>query len=204
MFIPYVGTVYKFVFISPFDTYNGVYTVLRIMTFDEVVSDGVDMVKLYTSVGKTEEDYNEAVKTGLRYDDFLKLENIITKEILHVPFSLAELEPDPNIKEYNRVALAVDLGIFDNISDISFAKNTIDSTIAKGLGVEASSHTFSIEKVWMTLEEYNKEVEKRAEKKSTLVNLYSEVLRLRKELDSQNQKIAYYEDLLIQLNVNNT
>ena len=72
--------------------------------------------------------------------------------------------------------------------------------IDKGLGVGESTHAFAIEEVWLTLEDYNEEVKKREERKQGLINLYSEVLRLRQELDNQNTKIKYYEDLIIKLN----
>lgn len=200
MLTPYVGTVYDFVFVSPFSIYNGIYKVLRILTYDEIISDNIDISTIYIETGQTEEDYNTAVTEYLRTDKFLKLEKINDKSILYIPYSLTELEPDPNVKKYSRLAIAVDLGIFDNINDIQFAKNTIESMIDKGLGVGESTHAFSIEEVWLTLEDYNEEVKKREERKQGLINLYSEVLRLRQELDNQNTKIKYYEDLIIKLN----
>lgn len=199
MFTPYVGTVYKFTFISPFNSFNGIYKVLRIMTFDEVQSDQIDLSEIYTLSGKTVEDYdNDAIE--LRKDRILKLEDINnSSSIRYIPMSFGETEPDPNVKKYATLALAVNLGVYDNKNQVAFVKDTIQSIVAKSLGVEDSVYLFTMRDVWMSVSEYNQKEAERIEKKESLINLYSEVLRLRKDLDSANTKISYYEDLLVKL-----
>lgn len=202
MFIPYVGTVYHFTFVSPFNVLDGIYSVDQVLTYNETVDAGEDLLQLYIKYGLTEADFNENINV-LRSDKILKLTPIEKTDDtvpLYMPSSLSRLEPDPNVKKYAQLALGINLGVYDNIEKVNFVKSTMESIIAKGLGVNESAYIFSIKDTWMTVEEYNKQENERVEKKNGLVNLYSEVLRLRKELDSANVKVKYYEDLLIKLN----
>ena len=197
MFTPYVGTVYKFSFAAPFNAYDGIYTVLRIMTFDEVLADNVNLLKLYTDVSKTEEDFNDDINT-IRNDRILKLEDINNKDnVRYIPSFLSLYEPDPNVKQYASLAICINLGVFDNIEELNIIKNLLESTIAKKYGIPDSAAVFSIKNIWMTETEYAIEERKRAVTSRTMINLYSECERLRRELESANVKIRYYEDKII-------
>lgn len=197
MFTPYVGTVYKFTFNAPFNNYDGIYTVLRIMTFDEVLSDNVNLLKLYTDVGKTEDDFNEDINT-IRADRILKLVDINDENnILHIPSFLSLYEPDPNVKQYASLAIGINLGVFDNIDELNIIKDLLESTIAKKYGIPDSAAVFSIKNIWMTDTEYAEAEAARAVNSRQLVNLYSENERLRRELESANVKIRYYEEKII-------
>ncbi len=197
MFTPYVGTTYKFTFQAPFNQYDGIYHVLRIMTFDEVVADNVNLLKLYTNVSKTEDDFNEDINT-IRADRILKLINVEDEtDILYIPMFLGLYEPDPNVKQYSSLAVALYLGVFDDVNELNAIKETLEATVAKKYGVPDSAAVFSIEEKWMTEAEYDQHVAERALNSNQLVNLYSEVHRLRRELESANTKIRYYEDKLI-------
>lgn len=197
MFTPYVGTVYKFTFKSPFNMYDGIYTVLRIMTFDEVVEDNVNLLKLYVDASLTEEDFDNDINT-IRNDKILKLSTVNDDgNIVYIPMFLSLYEPDPNVKQYASLALGVNLGVFDNIEELNIIKHVIESTIAKKYGIPDSAAIFSINDIWMTDTEYAAIEHERAKYSKQLINLYSENERLRRELDSANIKIAYYEEKII-------
>ena len=194
MFTPALNNVYKFSFISPFHVYDGYYRVLRILTFDELLADNISLTDLYTGAGLTQVELDAATDV-LRTDKILKLVNIEDEDIIyHIPMSLSKLEPDPNVKAYPTLVLAVNLGVFDNVDKVTATQHAISSYIAKGLGISEDVLVFSVKDTWMTLDEYNTHEEERVAHRTGLVNLYSEVLRLRKELDAANTKIAYYED----------
>lgn len=199
MLTPKLDTVYKFTFVAPFNVYDGFYRALRILTLDELLADNLNLIDLYTGAGLTQNDLDEDV-VNYRTDRILKLVDITDESrIIHIPMSLGRLEPDPNVKAYSSLVLAVNLGIFDNIDKVRATKDTITSYIAKGLGVSEEVLVFSMKEVWMTLDEYNIYETARVNNRTGLVNLYSEVLRLRKALDAANVKLQYYEDKFIEL-----
>lgn len=199
MFTPYVGTTYNFTFKAPFNIYDGIYNVLRIMTFEEVVADNVNLLKLYTDASLNEDNFNEDIET-IRVDRILKLVDVENeKNILHIPMFLGLYEPDPNVKQYASLAVALHLGVFDNVNELNAIKDTLEATVAKKYGIRDSAVVFSIEDKWMTETEYNAQVAERALTSTQLVNLYSEVHRLRRELESANTKLRYYEDKLVYL-----
>lgn len=199
MMTPSLNVVYKFSFVAPFNVYDGYYKVLRILTFDELLADNVSLLDLYTGAGLTQNEL-DAAASDFRSDRILKLVDITDESnVRHIPMSLGELEPDPNVKAYPRLVLAVDLGVFDNVDKVIATQDTISSIVAKGLGISEDVLVFSTEDTWMTLEEYNEYEAARVARKTGLVNLYSEVQRLRKELDAANVKIQYYEEKLIAL-----
>lgn len=199
MLLPYVNTVYQFRFTSGFAACDGIYKVLRVMTFDEMISDSINLVDLYTKVGKLEEDYHKDA-ASLRTDKILKLEDVTNSEnVLYIPNSFNLYEPNPDVQVYANLVLAVNLGMFDDPTQIEFAKNTIESIIDKGIGIKESTLLFSTKDVWMTVSDYKEHVRQRNARKAGLVNLYSETHKLRKALDEANKKIQYYEDKFIAL-----
>ena len=199
MLTPKIDVVYKFSFVTPFQIYDGFYKVLSILSLDELIKNNLTLLDLYTGAGLTEADLEAAIPI-YRTDRILKLMNVADEtNIIYIPMSLGKLEPDPNVKSYPTLALAVNLGIFDNVDKVVATKNAITSYIAKGLGISEEVLVFSIKDTWMTLDEYNIYEAERINRRTGLVNLYSEVARLRKELDSANVKIKYYEDKFIEL-----
>lgn len=196
----YVGNTYKFSFKHPFDSLDGIYSVLKTMTYDETVDDQIDLMALYTKYGKTEDDFNADI-TDLRSSRVLKLSDVQTGDIVYVPMTIYELEPDPNVKKYLHLALGVSLGVFSTLEQVKYVKGVMQDLLKGGLGVteEPVVTELTSKQVWLTTDEYEAIVLDRESIKNKTINLYTENIRLRKDLDSAYTKIAAYEQLIKQL-----
>lgn len=204
MLTPYVGTTYKLAFTNPFNVADGIYTVMKIMTYDEAIGDNVVLNQIYIDAGKTDADYQNDIPT-LRTDKILKIKSVSDDKLRYVPMSFLKYEPNANVKEYMRLVIGVDLGVFDNMNDVVYLKNTIQNLIDGGMGINNEPLIAAVNTtIWMTEEEYNQTVVSRESRKNTLINLYTENARLRKELDAANVKVAGYENTLIALSKSST
>lgn len=203
MLTPNVGSTYKFKFKDAFSSLNGIYAVLKIMTYDECVADQIDLLAVYTSVGKTEIDYDNDLVT-LRTDKILKLQSISTSSIYYIPMFLGDGEPNVNVRKYLHMALGVDLGVFDNADQVMYIKSTLQEFLDGGLGITSEPIITEItsKQVWLTEDEYSVLEAARTTRKNSVINVYTENIKLRKLLDTANTKIANYETTIKTLSKN--
>lgn len=193
---------YKFQFISGFDTLNDIYTVAAIMSFEEMLALQVDLVKtLYSKVGKTNIDYDQDVpvyKGKKVYKLILvgKKANPKDPEIYYIPEVLIDKIPDYNVKQYPDLVVAIRLGPIDNAETIGAVKTVLNEQISKMFGITTTPDIISVNKVWMTTDEYAAvEATRNAAIKKT-VNWYSETVRLQKVIDRLKGIIAAQETAL--------
>lgn len=206
---PFLGCAYSFSFRDKFSKYDGIYTVSRILTFDETLLDQIDLSALYVDAGYTAEDYNTEVDTidsskyprvPIREDKILKLQSVSDETVTrYIPFTICSTTPNPNIKQYHKLVLSLDLGTYDNMEDIDYITNVIQDTASKALGVSSTVDMFSYATVWMTEDAYADIQSERDTKKTEIINLFSENNRLRTELDKAKTLITKYETTIINL-----
>lgn len=196
----YVGNTYKFTLQNDFNGLDGIYKVLRIMTYDETVSDQIDLMDLYIKYGRTEEDFNNDI-TVIRDSKILKLQSVNDLSVIHIPVTLYLLEPDPSVQKYLHLTLGIDLGIFSTLDQVLYIKEVVHELINGGLGIDTEPVIIEIssKQKWMTTEEYDTLDSERRSKKERVINYYTENNRLRKELLSERSKVAAYEQILKQL-----
>lgn len=194
------GWTYKFRLTAPFSKFDGIYTVVRIMTFAEMVSDNVNLVEtLYIPAGKTQADYELDVDT-YRTDKILKLVDPTDKSITrYIPAGLVAFVPDPNVKRYLMLALALNVGIFETSSELTTARNLIQEQLSKVVGVDELPKIIAIREKWLTADEYATVQQERNTTARETVNYFSENLRLQAEVDRQRALINKYEQLIVQL-----
>lgn len=196
----YVGNTYKFVLQSNFSELDGIYKVLRIMTYDETVSDQIDLMELYVKHSKTAEDFENDLPV-IRDTKVLKLQSVLDLSVVHIPTNILQLEPDPSVQKYLHLSLGIDLGIFSTLDQVLYIKEVVHELINGGLGVDTEPVIIEISsrQKWMTTEEYDTLDSERRSKKERVINYYTENNRLRKELLSERAKVAAYEQILKQL-----
>jgi len=203
MFTPYTGTVYSFKFKTPLDTLNGIYQVLRIMTYDEMISDNIKLANIWVLAGSTEIELENEINTPnseIKSNKILKLQSVKDENIIiHIPYAKLAYEPDFNVKQYHRLIVALDLGVYKNMDEVNYIKNVIDETAEAVLGVKKKSDIFSTNYEWMLESEYNEILKDREKYKSTIINLFSENNRLRNELTNAKTLIEKYETTIVNL-----
>lgn len=198
---PTVGAVYNFTFISGYDTFNGIYKVARIMTYDEYVDDGGDIdTDFFTPNDKSEEVETEL--ENYRSSKILKLvspDSDDDSDPVYAPIYYLNETPDFNVKKYQNIGIVANIGITENVSDVDFIRENITEAVEAALGITPDPKLVVIKETWMTESQYQEIIKSRDESKKKVINYYSENLRLERALATANTKIKEYEKLVINL-----
>lgn len=198
---PTVGAVYNFTFTSGYDTFNGIYKVARIMTYDEYVDDGGDIdTDFFTPNDKSEEVETEL--ENYRSSKILKLvspDSDDDSDPVYVPIYYLNETPDFNVKKYQNIGIVANIGITENVSDVDFIRENITEAVESALGITPDPKLVVTKEIWMTESQYQEIIKSRDESKKKVINYYSENLRLERALATANTKIKEYEKLVINL-----
>ena len=189
--------VYDFKFKSSLSTLDGIYKVLGILSYTEVVSLGLDLFKItYEPNSITVEVFDNELDQ-IRAGKIAKLIAIDNPEnIQYIPEYMFDKVPDGTVQRYLKLGLAINLGIFDDAEQLSVIRSEVEQVIAAMLGVNNSTIIYTTDKVWMTSNEYTDIQTAREAAITRISNHYVDKLALQKENDSLRTKLAYYEDAL--------
>ena len=194
------GWTYKFQFSVPFDKFDGVYTVLRIMTYAEMIADDVDLAEqLYAPVGKTPAEYDTDSAT-YRLGKIYKLVDPTAADVTqYIPEVLLRTTPNPNVRKYSKLVVAVNLGAFADPAQLDWVRRTLHEQLVKMVGLPKSPDTISIGTVWLTDEEYQEIEAARQTAERTTVNYFSQTIAMQQEIDRLKALVQGYEATLLAL-----
>jgi len=152
--------VYEFKFIEPFNTddYNGIYKVLAIYSFDELLINEIDLYsETYEPLGlnKDTDFYPKLpdIKDGKIYK-LLKL-NEKYEIIKYMPEYLIDGIPVASVKKYYDLAIALHVGIFDKYEEIETLRNDIEELAKYRTGIDTcEAVTYSVKEKWMSVDDY--------------------------------------------------
>lgn len=194
---------YKFQFITGFETLNDIYTVAAIMSFEEMLALNINLVQtLYTKVGKTQLDYEQDVQVykGKKvYKLVLVGKKVNPKDpvIYYIPEVLIDKIPDYNVKQYPDLVVALRLGAIDNAETIGYIKTVLQQQISKMFGITVTPDVISVDKIWMTTDDYAALEATRNTAMKEVVNWYSETVRLQGEIDKLKALIAAQQETIM-------
>jgi len=193
-----LNRIYGFTFHPEFSALDGVYEVRQILSYDEVVVSQIDMVAfLYSKVGKAESDY-DTDRDSYTNDAFYQLRDASDEEtVIYIPKTLIPVMPEINLKQYNKLMLVVDLGLFGNLSSLSTLTAQVSEIISNSEGVTTAPEIMMYGKEWKTDVEYADMEAARAATKDSVVNYYSETVRLNKIIAEQNSRMASLEAIIL-------
>lgn len=199
IFEPTVGATYKFKFVSGFESFDGIHTVAKVMTYAEYVDDGGDIEEdFFAPAGKEDELEKDIDK--VRASKILKLispDENADSEPIFIPLSYLAETPDFNVKEYFNIGVIANIGIVEEAESVDFIKDTITQTVEAALGISPDPKLVITGTKWLTKTEYQEILASRDEEKQKVLNYYSENLRLEKVLMSAQTRIKEYEALII-------
>jgi hypothetical protein len=104
--------------------------------------------------------------------------------------------PDLSIKAYQKIGIAVDIGIFKDPNKIIWIKNYIKEAIETVAGEEKSPKLFQIKKVWLTDDEYDTIEQERNTSIQATANHYTDKQALIRENARLRTIITKYEETL--------
>jgi hypothetical protein len=202
--IPNAGVTCLFEFIAKFETLDGVYIVRATTTFADAVASGVDFFEnLYSPAGLTREEYATDY-AGYKKDKVCTIESVTDSNVVYyIPESIFGKVPDPTIREYYPLIMAVDLGIQKNPQVVLPLIDMVTDLIKDSLGSQNPVRIVSDpnKKIYLTDAQYTTVETARELNKQTVI---STLVRLRQEeakVTGLAAKVAAYEELLKSLGV---
>jgi hypothetical protein len=239
-----IGSVYRFTFSEPFVALGhdldpeatnavgaGYYRVEELLTHEQILERGIDLVEfLFGLVDLTEADYQVARAgteevPGYLHQDFVQLVHVTSKQVVYMPSTNIATIPIANVQEYNKLAMAVDIGIIGNSDADIAALNGIRQLIRDlmmyehgiDLGVDEDDNPLPelmlYDTQWLTEGEYADILIDRATRKYVAIeghpfalsdmaqptNLFAEIAKLKTERDALLTRINVLEEHLITL-----
>lgn len=195
-----VGITYHFTVDPPFDMVTGVYTVNGILSYTEAVDQGIDISEIYDKYGVSLSVFHADLNT-IRNGSILKLINpdFPNETPIYLPSIYVTIVPDHNVKKYRELVFAINLGTMDDNILLDSIGTNISEYLKSAIGVDTPPQLFELKSIWMTEEEYSILESERQSKASTVVNYFSECIRLRNEVDQLRNKLSAYEETFLRL-----
>lgn len=195
---------------------NGIYRVLDIYSYTRMLEEDVDIYELtFKKIGILKESFESEV-VNYKHDNIYMLQSVVDDDIICIPDSIIIGYPSPDVKEYPKVMMSLDLGVFDSPESLVVLEQLIKDTIVEKLGkdivnedtVEPLDPKVSVVvymKEWMNNSDYHtlrenrkKVIAKKYTGDSTVVDksLYAKYIRVSKELEAcKAALIKYYEKM---------
>lgn len=192
-----VGWTYRFTFLPDFSSLDGIYTVVKIYSYAELLADGLDLQSgLYSKVGKTQDQLDSDI-VNYRNNDILKLVNPDDANIIYyVPSPVLSSVPDPNIKKYAKLVVGINVGVYTSEEDLNYILDSISQQLQAVLGYTETPKVFSIGNVWLTQQEYETIVNARSATKTSTMNYYSENVKLRDQVTNLRAAIDQLQEFI--------
>ena len=195
-----IDAAFKFIFTPDFSSLDGVYKVVQSLTYDEILASEIDMaIDLYARVNKTAEDW-EADAESYRKDIFYKLEVMngeLEEDSFHIPISIVRDYPDPNIHEYGKLSIMVDLGPHADEDKMNSLIIDFQTILETNYGIASTPRLVVYDRTWMSETDYEVIDAAREAAKGTIINYKSESVRLEQELVAARAKIDALEQIII-------
>jgi hypothetical protein len=204
--VPEVNTVYQFKLKVPFNLYDGIYRVHQILTYDQFISLNIDLYKLlYEEVEKTQEDLAIDVAT-YRKDQIIKLTKPhitiqtdlekVKEKIYYIPKSLLLTSPNPNVKAYSDLVVAIHIGPLNDVDRLTFITENLKEQILASTGIDDDPKLAAMSIVWLSDDEYAAIEATRYLNKKRVINYFSESQRLQKQLASLEAELLVYKQAI--------
>jgi len=192
------GVTYKLTFISGFEELTGLYTVLKVLSNDEMVSDGLSILETYTTVGKTESEFL-AAKPEYAERTFLKIQSIADETVIYyISELMLEYVPDFSAKPYYNLGLTVHLGAFKSEDDLIGITTDVKNMLAITYGCNEDPVLFTHgNPEWLVDSEYDIIETNRDLLKEVVVNDKVLINRLSAENTVLRQRVADLEKFLL-------
>lgn len=201
-FIPNINNAYSFKFDTKYASANGIYRVDRIMSYDEYVADGNDIVAdFYDACGLTDDDAANDMAI-LRSSIIIKVsppDDNTSTIITHIPFCFVSDTPDFNVHQYTTFGLVLYSGITDDVRKFEYLREHVAQLFHTSIGIDARPHWVAIGTQWMTKDAYDALVAEQNQQANKALNYVSENLRLQKHTTSLENKVTAYEDIIVKL-----
>ena len=199
---PTPGVVYNFIFDPGYDKYNGIYRLVKLMTYEEFLADGGDILQsFYSPNGKDETDVNNDL-SKLYTTKIMKLANPDELEEaveIFAPLMYLTETPDHNVQEYQRFGIVSEVGITDNVDHLDFALDAINESMEGALGITPKTHLITLGSKWLTDAQYQELLSERDENLKKVINYFKSCKDLERRLAQEKTKVQLYEQTVVNM-----
>jgi hypothetical protein len=205
--LPEVNTVYKFTFKVPFNYLNDIYRVNQILEYDEFARLDIDLyAHLYPSGMYTYTDYLTHLET-YRLEPVYKithpnvtlqtdLEKAQEKEI-YIPKNIISNSPDPNVRAYSDLVLAVRIGPLKDVDKLTYIKSVIQENILYSTGINADIKLAALNINWLTDDEYELLEADRDQASKKSIDYFAETQKLQQQLLNVEAELLAYKTAIL-------
>lgn len=187
-----LGEVYKFNFITKFNSLTGIYRADSIIGYDSILENDVDLLEtLYTPASLVEADLVTDLP-DLAQENFVILISVIDDTIVRtIPMSAILGYPEPDVYEYSQLILNIDLGTFSDNDMLQSIASMVDTKIKGLLGVPAETSLMTYGSEWMSQSDYQTMQANRAQviADNPGENVYIRLTQKEAELTAANAKV---------------
>lgn len=204
--IPPVNTAASYILIPRFAALNGIYTLTKVMSFDTAIEDGVDFEKsLYELVGLTEDDYladwqsyqTEQILQLTRCRDPAAIAADVVGQIVNVPESLLQYIPDPMVRPYEDIYLAINVGPYAAPEKIDWLRVQLNDLASAVTGTADAAAIMSVGQLWLTDGQYadvttdrDTRIQQMTPQVATIIAQQDEIARLRALITAYEQTLV--------------
>jgi len=198
--LPTLNSVCAYTFTGGFASLNGIYTVAELISFSEALTQGIDFtIHLYIPAGLSPAQYTTDA-SSYQNTTVLYLQPVNgTGTAIYVPSSLLATMPDPMVGCYNNLAIGVELGLFDDQTQLSWIISELNQIISATVGVTNAVKLYSLGTTYMSVSAYNALVAARKDSQSPYTTLYEQIQQQDAALTAAQALNAYYQNTLLAL-----
>ncbi len=192
-----IGHAYEFRFKTGFNSLNGIYRVTHAQSYASLLEEDIDLLTyLYSPAGKVQGDLDTDL-ADIVEDSYYKLVSVEDESvILYVPISYIVGVPVPDVREYGKVMVTVDLGVIADPALLASFQATLGQTLEEALGILTSPILMQYGTEWMSESAYQALEEAREAAKTGVTNYYTLSIEQAAEILAKDAKIAAYETLV--------
>lgn len=215
-----IGEIYDFRFGTHDDNekytpLDGIYKVLDIYSYTRILEEDVDLYELTFSKVNILKDSFESEVVKYKYDNIYMLESVLDGDTICIPESLIIGYPSPDVKEYPKIMLSIDLGVFDSPETVLQIEEIVKNTILQTLGSDIATGTNEpvdpkvsavvYMKEWMSVSDYlelrnnrKKVIEMQLNGSTSMLDrsLYARYINTLNQLEQcKSALVAYYEKM---------
>lgn len=202
--LPLVGSTCLFSLATKFASLDGVYTVSALSTFNDMIVNNQDFVaNLYTPAGLAKADY---IADFSSYEGGMVaiVQSVVdTSVTYYFPESILAMVPDPTVKKYQQIYMAIVLGAFKDTSTYSWAKTQVDAimTAITGTTNQVKFMANPDNDVWLTDSEYAALDATRTANIKATESLYTQLQAALEAQSALQARIKTLEEAIVALGV---
>lgn len=193
------GWTYRFQFLPDFQSYDGTYTIAKIFSWDELIQDKISLFDLsFEPLNISKETYENKVLEYRTLDTY-KLTSIDGEKELFVNEGMLANVPLYPVKRYGKLVLFLPLGIYDEEEGLDYIINQVKEEIHGALGITHDPAITAVEYQYLTESEYKQIAADRHNNITSVMNYFSENVKLREQVSRLQAQINGLEQLIAHL-----